>query len=55
MWLISCWVVGNLRDLLMLLDDMCRTVWDREWLDEFWREDGRERWHCCWIKEWGDM
>ena len=36
MWLISCWVVGNLRDLLMLVDDMCRTVWDREWLDEFW-------------------
>ena len=27
------------RDLLMLLDDMCRTVWDRGGLDEFWQED----------------
>ena len=27
------------RDLLMLLDDMCITLWDRGWLDEFWQED----------------
>ena len=23
----------------MLLDDVCRIVWAREWLDEFWIED----------------
>ena len=31
------------RDRLMLLDDVCRIVGAREWLDEFWRmeEDGK--------------
>ena len=35
-FLLGYWEIE--RDLLMLLD-MCRTVWDREWLDEFWQED----------------
>ena len=36
MWLISWWVVGNLRDWLVLLDDAFRIVGARERLDEFW-------------------
>ena len=45
--LISWLVVSNLRverDRLVLLDDVCRIVGAREWLDEFCRvdEEGKE-------------
>ena len=40
------------RDWLMLLDDVCRIVGAREWVDEFWRVDEEGKvWHCCWEKE----
>ena len=34
MWLISWYVVGNLRDRQVLLDDVCRIVEAGEWQDE---------------------
>ena len=34
MWLISWWVAGNLRESDWL-EDVCKTVSAREWLDEF--------------------
>ena len=40
------------RDRQVLLDDMCRIVGARVWLDEFWRVDEEDRWHCCWEKGW---
>ena len=37
---------------LMLLENVCRILGARECLDEFWRVDRGEWWHCCWEKGW---
>ena len=42
---------GFERDRLVLLNDVCRIVGARDWLDEFFRGTRRERGYCCWEKE----
>ena len=39
-------------DRPVLLDDVCLIVEGRKCLDEFWRVDEEDRWHCCWEKGW---
>ena len=38
MWLISWWVVGDLREMGWC-DEVCRIVRAGKWLDKLWRED----------------
>ena len=39
--LVGCGELERYRQVL--LDDVCRIVWAREWLDEFWRLDEKEK------------